>query len=88
MKHYILLSVTVPGYDENEKLAQWQSLQQRLAGRAKTTKDIEVLAENTWLIPRAQGMPFLAECVALASRHGIEHRIWFLDGELEKIAAA
>ena len=81
MKHYILLSVTVPHDDEIEKIAAWQTLQQLLASKAKTSKDIVVLAPNVWLCPRGAGMLFVAECVARANKHEIQHHIWFLDEE-------
>lgn len=82
MKHHILLSVTIPREDSGEQIARWHSLQQRLEALAKTTKDIVVLAPNAWLILRDTGMPFVSECVAVANRYEIAHRIWFLDEEI------
>lgn len=79
MKHYVLLWVRIPDHSEGDKLSHWETLRRILEGKEKNIEGIVVLAENTWLLPRDSGLPFLAECIAWAHRHSLEHKSWFLD---------
>jgi hypothetical protein len=79
MKHYILLTVIIPPFGVDGRYSKWELLKQNLENRLKTSKDIVALSENAWLLPRDSGLPFLAECIALAERYNLEHKNWFLD---------
>ena len=83
MKHYILLSVTVPNEVEDEKHAKWRNLAQRLESLAKKTEGIVQLGEGVWLLPRDQGMPFAAECIYLAQANSLTVETRFLSGDDE-----
>ena len=65
MKHYILLSVSVPEVHSDDR-ARWYELQERLTPLAKTIKGIVQLGEGVWLLPRGPGMTFASECMAVA----------------------
>jgi hypothetical protein len=79
VKHYILLTVTAPPFGDDGRYSKWELLKQTLANTLKTSKDIVELSENAWLLPRDSGLPFLAECIALAQRYNLEYKSWFLD---------
>jgi hypothetical protein len=74
-KHYILLWVDEPGFDDPFKHGSWEEFVRAtvnsLVQHAKTIEGIETLGASAWLIPRDSGLPFVAECMgrALASKH-------------------
>lgn len=79
-KHHILLTVKIPAdAADYDKWKKWKLFQPFAANKAKQNEEIVVLAENTWLIPRDSGLPFAAECIALARSYNLEHNSWFLD---------
>jgi hypothetical protein len=84
MKHYILLSVDVPtALDEDDKRAKWLTLARRLEPLAKKNTGIVQLGEGVWLLPRDQGMPFVAECMYLAQSNSLKVEARFLSGDDE-----
>ena len=82
MKHYILLSVEIPPSGDGQ-YSKWRSLAQRLELLAKTTKGIEQLGENVWLLARDQGMTFAAECIAVARASSLKAEARFLSEDDE-----
>jgi hypothetical protein len=78
MKHYILVSLTVP-IRTHPLYAEWLMLSEKLRETALTTKEVVTLGESSWLIPRDAGISFLAECIHAATKYEFPRRIWFLD---------
>ena len=78
MKHYILLSVEVPPHTENTQYSKWVTLERRLESMAKTCEGMVQLAPSVWLLPRDQGMPFAAECIAVARASDLKAEARFL----------
>jgi hypothetical protein len=87
MKHYILLSVEIPPQTENALYSKWRTLAQYLAQQfeplTKTTKRSWQLGEGVWLLPRDQGMLFVAECIARARERSLKAEARFLSEDDE-----
>ena len=79
-KHYILIWIDDPGFNAREKRASWVTLVAILVKRAETTEGIITLGQNSWLLPRDSGLPFLAECIERARNNGLAAHTMFLDG--------
>jgi hypothetical protein len=80
MKHYILLSVTVPAQTD-AAYGDWLTVSSRLEAIASKSEGLQRLAPNVWLLPRDAGMPFVAECMALASRSNLQAQPRFLNSD-------
>ena len=80
MKHYILISVSLPVRTQ-QRYSEGIELSERLRKLAEATKGIVPLGGCSWLLPRSGDLIFLAQCVGEASKYAFPHRIWFLDGE-------
>jgi hypothetical protein len=59
----------------------WESLSKRLRGKAKEAKGIQMLAENVYLIPLDNGLPFLAESIQGAAEKKVPYRVRFFDDD-------
>jgi hypothetical protein len=78
MKHYFLVSVTIP---EREKHDRWQAWLQFLSNNAlhnKLSKGSQKLAENVWLIEKASGVIFFSHLVSEADAYGLNPQVRFL----------
>ena len=84
MKHYILLSVEVPEFSNDQAGQNWRTLEEHLESLNKTTKGIERLGRGVWLLPRDSGIYFAAECISLAraKRLKVSARFVSEEGEL------
>lgn len=85
MKHYFLVSITIP---DNTKYDKWQSWNAFLANPqlpTETGAGIQKLAQNVWLIERASGALFFSHLVSLADGYGLNPQVRFL---LEEETAA
>ena len=83
MKHYILLSVEIPPGDPDDMRRQlahgnFATLRKHIEPIAKKTKGVLQLAANVWLIERASGMPFVAECMTKAQSNNLTPTVKFL----------
>ena len=81
MKHYILLSVEVPEFSNDEAGRNWTKLQMYLEGLDKTAKGIEQIGKGVWLIPRDSGIIFASECIARARALHLKAQARFLSAD-------
>jgi hypothetical protein len=86
--HSILLAIEVPKKaNESEddqsrkKTLAWQNLAKELQLIATQNKQIEMLGETCWLLPAAQGLPFLARAIHSSAVSGLAYRVLFFEEE-------
>jgi hypothetical protein len=78
MKHYILVSVTIPERSKTARWQAWQGFLQALAEQADKSPENGKLAENVWLLPRENGVSFFATLVHQAEHFGLQPQVRFL----------
>jgi hypothetical protein len=78
MKHYILVSITIPDRRAVVKWQAWRGLQEALESQAEQAEGIEKLSDNVWLIPRDSGVSFLGFLVHQADEDELRYRVRFL----------
>lgn len=78
MTHYILVSITIPEKSTASKWTAWLGLRQALAEQSKQAAGNERLAENVWLLPRANGVKLLASLVHEAEQSELDYQVRFL----------
>jgi hypothetical protein len=78
MKHYFLLSVTIPDFAIHDSWQSWLGFLYKYPLHKKTPAGIERLAENVWLIERASGVTFLSHLVSDADGSGLNPKVRFL----------
>lgn len=84
MKHYFLASLTIPDKTAHDSWQLWQSFLYKYPTHKKTPEGIQRLAENVWLIERANGVTFLSHLVSDADGNGLNPQVRFLmEDEIE-----
>ena len=78
MKHYILVSVTIPEKSTSEKGQLWLGFRQALAERLKQRAQSGRLAENVWLLERDNDIRFFAFLVREAEQSELPLQARFL----------
>ncbi|MGA9776727.1 MAG: hypothetical protein WBS33_00475 [Verrucomicrobiia bacterium] len=81
-KHYILIWVDNPGFDDPQKNSDYETVAGILGNLAIENKDIVTLAKSAWLIPRDDGLPFVAGCMERASKYQLTVHTKFLQGDV------
>jgi hypothetical protein len=67
------------------KEIEWMKFLETLPSSSKQVARIERIAPNTWLIPAADGLPFLCSLVAQANCQQYPCRVLVSEGELNWI---
>jgi hypothetical protein len=78
MKHYILVSITIPEKPTSEKGHLWLGFRQALAERLKQHVQSGRLAENVWLLDRDNDVKFFAFLVHEAEQSELPLQVRFL----------
>jgi hypothetical protein len=78
MKHYFLVSLTIPERTKSDMWQLWLGFLDKYPPHKKTPGGIQRLAQNVWLIDRANGVTFLSHLVSDADGNGLNPQVRFL----------
>ena len=84
MKHFFLVSLTIPEDIKYDSQQSWLGFLDRYPVHKEAPAGIQRLAQNVWLIERANGAIFLSRLVSDADGSGLNPQVRFLmEDEIE-----
>jgi hypothetical protein len=78
MKHYFLVSVTIPEQTQYDKWQSWLAFLSHNTLHRKITAETQRLADNVWLIDQSTGAIFFSHLVSQADGYGLKPQVRFL----------
>ena len=78
MKHYFLVSITIPDRHDSAPWQWWLALLDNHGLHKKTPAGTQRLSENVWLIERDNGVSFLSHLIYEAEQRKLKHQVRFL----------
>jgi hypothetical protein len=88
MKHYFLVSITIPSRDDPAPWQWWLQFLEIHAAHKKIPEGSQRLADNVWLLERDNGINYLASLISEAAPRKLKHQVLFLmSDDVSKMAS-